>query len=65
MRENDLSYYRRRAEEELIAAELASDAQAALIHRALAARYYQLSRSAAELPLPVVSEPRPAASQSR
>jgi hypothetical protein len=63
MREDDRSYYQRRAEEELIAAELAGDAQAAMIHRALAARYYQLGRDAAELPLALVGESRPAAAR--
>jgi hypothetical protein len=62
MREDDRTYYQRRAEEELRAAELAGDEQAATIHRALAARYHQLGRGASELPLELVSEPRPAPS---
>ena len=62
MRESDRSYYQRRAEEELLAAERASDPQAAMIHRALAARYHQLGRDDASLPLQLVSEPRPVAS---
>jgi hypothetical protein len=62
MREDDRSYYQRREEEELAAAELASDAQSAMIHRALAARYHQLGRGSEQLPLELVSEPRPAPS---
>jgi hypothetical protein len=54
MREDDRSYYQRRAEEELKAAELAADAQSAMIHRALAARYHQLGRSGEELPLELI-----------
>ena len=62
MREDDRSYYLRRAEEEEIAAELASEPHVAMIHRALAARYHQLSRTAAEMPPEMISEPRPAPS---
>ncbi len=58
-----MSYYQRRAEEELIAAEQASDAQAEMVHRALAARYHLLGRSSGELPLELVSEFRPVPSR--
>ena len=43
MVEDTEAYYRRRHEEELKAAEQATDANAANIHRALAARYSVLS----------------------
>jgi hypothetical protein len=59
MREDDRSYYQRRAEEELAAAQLASDAQAAMIHQALAARYHQLGRGGEQLPLELVIELSP------
>lgn len=62
MSEDDRNYYQRRAEEESIAVELASSAQAAMIHRALAARYHQLGRNPSDLPLDVISEPGPAPS---
>lgn len=41
-------YYRQRLEAELAAADQANDAQAALIHRALAARYRQLLQESAQ-----------------
>lgn len=59
MREDDRNYYQRRSEEEQIAVELATDPQSAMVHPALAARYHQLSRGAAELPLQVISKPGP------
>lgn len=60
MRDEDRTYYQRRAEEEMRAAELARDEQAAMIHRALAARYHQLGRDTGKLPLEQAGVPTPA-----
>ena len=60
MHEDDKSYYQRRIEQELDAAEQAAEDQVAAVHRALAARYAQLARGSASQAFDVVSDVRPA-----
>lgn len=48
MTERDRDYFQRRAEEELAAAEVATDENAAMVHRVLAAHYRQFGLDSAE-----------------